>query len=56
MVATGAASVLLSEDPIAVQAVTELGDGLVQGFNNRVYLRATTADRSSSARATVSRA
>ncbi|MCB9777234.1 MAG: hypothetical protein H6742_01555 [Alphaproteobacteria bacterium] len=41
---TGAASVLLSEDPIAVQAVTELGDGLVQGFNNRVYLRATTAD------------
>jgi hypothetical protein len=39
-----AASVLLSEDPIAVSAVTELADGLVEGFNNRVFLRATTAD------------
>jgi hypothetical protein len=33
------AEVLLSQDPIAVTAVTELGDGLVGGFNNRVYLR-----------------
>ncbi|MBI3182597.1 MAG: hypothetical protein HYZ28_10720 [Myxococcales bacterium] len=40
----GGASVLLSEDPIQVSAVTELGEGLVQGFNNRLYLRATTAD------------
>jgi len=36
------AEVLLSQDPIAVTAVTELGDGLVGGFNNRVYLRATS--------------
>jgi len=41
---TGAVSVLLSEDAIAADAVTELGDGLVEGFNNRLYLRATTAD------------
>lgn len=40
----GAAAVLLSEDPIEVTAVTELADGLVEGFNNRVFLRATTAD------------
>ncbi len=40
----GSASILLSEDPIAVSAVTELQDGLVQGFNNRLFLRATTAD------------
>lgn len=33
--------VLLSQDPISVTAVTELGDGLVGGFNNRVYLRAS---------------
>lgn len=37
-------AVLLSEDAIAVSAVTELGDGLAQGFNNRLYLRVTTAD------------
>lgn len=42
--ATGVASVLLSEDGIAAQAVTELGDGLVQGFNNRLYIRVTTPD------------
>jgi len=41
---TGAVSVLLSADPIQVQAVTDLGEGLVEGFNNRLYLRATTAD------------
>ncbi len=40
----GSAAVLLSEDPIRVSAVTELSGGLVEGFNNRLYLRATTAD------------
>ncbi|RKH33795.1 MG2 domain-containing protein [Corallococcus sicarius] len=39
----GAVSLLLSEDALAVSSVTELEDGLVAGFNNRVYLRATTA-------------
>lgn len=38
----GATSLLFSEDGIAVDVVTELADGLVGGFNNRVYLRATT--------------
>lgn len=40
----GSASVLLSEDLIAVSGVTELAGGLVEGFNNRLFLRATTAD------------
>lgn len=40
----GAAVVLLSEDDIAVSAVTELGGGLVEGFNNRLFVRATTPD------------
>lgn len=40
----GFASILLSEDAIHVDAVSELEDGLVEGFNNRLYLRATTAD------------
>jgi hypothetical protein len=40
----GGATVLLSKDAIQVAAVTELADGLVAGFNNRVYLRVTTAD------------
>lgn len=40
----GTAQVLLSEDAIQVQAVTELGGGLVENANNRVYLRVTTAD------------
>lgn len=39
-----AAAVLLSADGIAVSAVTELGEGLVEGFNNRVYIRVTTPD------------
>ena len=39
-----AASVLLSEDGIQVSAVTELGDGLVEGFNNRLFVRVTTPD------------
>ncbi|MGZ3460121.1 MAG: MG2 domain-containing protein, partial [Archangium sp.] len=38
------ASVLLSEDALAVSAVTELSDGLVDGYSNRVYLRATSAE------------
>lgn len=41
--AAGSAEVTLSEDAIQLSAVTELDEGLVQGFNNRVYLRATTA-------------
>ncbi|WP_342378597.1 MG2 domain-containing protein [Myxococcus stipitatus] len=40
----GAVSLLLSEDALAVSSVTELEDGLVEGFSNRVYLRATTPD------------
>ena len=41
----GSLSVLLSEDAIQVETLTELpGGGLVQGFNNRLYLRLTTAD------------
>jgi hypothetical protein len=42
--ATGVASVLLSEDGIAASAVTELGEGLVASFNNRLYVRVTTPD------------
>jgi hypothetical protein len=38
----GSAGVLLTEHAIQVSAVTELEDGLVEGFNNRVYLRATS--------------
>lgn len=37
-------SVLLSEDGIVAQAVTELGDGLVGGSNNRMFVRVTTPD------------
>lgn len=40
----GAVQVLLSKDRLAASAVTELQGGLVEGFNNRVYLRVTTAD------------
>jgi hypothetical protein len=36
--------VLLTEDGIQVSSVTELGDGLVEGFNNRMYVRVTTPD------------
>ena len=38
------ASILLSQDMIGVSGVSELADGLVEGFNNRLFLRATTAD------------
>jgi MG2 domain len=37
-------SLLLSADKLQVSAVTELGEGLVEGFNNRLYLRVTTPD------------
>ncbi len=40
---SGAATILLAKDDIAVSTVTELADGLVEGFNNRLYLRATTS-------------
>lgn len=40
----GGAAILLSADAIRVAAITELEGGLVHGFNNRMYLRATTAD------------
>src|SRR5262249_52338160 len=42
--AVGAASVLLSEDGRDASVVTERGDGLVQSFNNRMYVRVTTPD------------
>ncbi|MFT5461099.1 MAG: hypothetical protein ACI9K2_007624, partial [Myxococcota bacterium] len=42
--ATGRAELVLSVDALRVEAVTELGDGLVGGFNNRAYLRVTTPD------------
>jgi hypothetical protein len=41
---TTAVPLLFSQDKLAVSAVTELGDGLVAGFNNRLYLRVTTPD------------
>lgn len=40
----GAAEVLLARDGIQVEAVTELGAGLAEGFNNRLYLRVATPD------------
>lgn len=39
----GQARLLLSQDRIQAMAETELGDGLVEGFNNRMYLRVTSA-------------
>lgn len=45
-VVTGAASVVLSQDDLWVDAVTELGDGLVAGANNRAYLRVRRPDGS----------
>lgn len=41
---TGGGRVVLSELPLQIEAVTELGDGLVGGFNNRAYLRVTRPD------------
>ena len=40
----GAVAVLLSQDGIAASSVTEHGDGLVEGFNNRMYVRVATPD------------
>lgn len=40
----GSASLLLSQEGIQVSAVTELANGLVQGFNNRLFVRVTTPD------------
>src|SRR5262249_22706348 len=40
----GSAAALLSQDGIEVSAVTELADGLVERFNNRLYLRVATPD------------
>lgn len=40
----GGVTVLLSKEALAVTTVTELQDGLMEGFNNRLYLRATTPD------------
>lgn len=41
---SGGATLTLSEKSLAVAAVTELRDGLVEKFNNRAYLRVTTPD------------
>ena len=43
-VVRGGVSLLLSEDALAVSAVTELEGGLVENYSNRVYLRVTSAD------------
>jgi len=40
----GAITLLLSEDAIQAEAITELSGGMVESFNNRVYVRVTTAD------------
>lgn len=40
----GAVSVVLAEDDLRVDTLTELGGGLVEGMNNRAYLRALTPD------------
>lgn len=41
---SGSATLTLSEQSLAIAAVTELRDGLVEKFNNRAYLRVTTPD------------
>ncbi len=40
----GGSALILSEDPVVAQIETELRDGLVPDFNNRVYLRVTRPD------------
>lgn len=42
----GSAAFKLSRDGIHVETVTELQDGLVEGFDNRLFVRATTPDGS----------
>jgi hypothetical protein len=44
--AWGGSSLLLSEDALGAEAVTEFGAGLVADTNNRVYLRVTRPDGS----------
>ncbi len=43
-VASGSASLVLAADDLMIESVTELGEGLVGGFNNRAYLRVMTPD------------
>lgn len=43
-VAVGSASLLFTQDKIAVSSVTELADGVVPSANNRIFVRATTPD------------
>ena len=43
-VQTGGPSLQLSDTAVLAEAVTELRGGLVEGFNNRVYLRVTQPD------------
>ncbi len=43
-VQTGVSRIVLSADDLKVEALTELGGGLVDGFNNRMWLRVSTPD------------
>lgn len=43
-IAQGRGQIVLSDEGLQIEAVTELGDGLVGGFNNRAYLRVSTPD------------
>ena len=43
-VGSASTRVVLSKDDLKVDVVTELGDGLVEGFNNRAYIRVMTPD------------
>ncbi|MEQ1507577.1 MAG: MG2 domain-containing protein, partial [Myxococcota bacterium] len=43
-VAQGAGTVVLSDRSLRLETMTELGGGLVAGFNNRMYLRVSTPD------------
>lgn len=42
--ASATADLTLSVDPLKVDAVTELGDGMVPDMNNRLFVRVTTPD------------
>ncbi|HHO49412.1 MAG TPA: hypothetical protein ENK18_00740, partial [Deltaproteobacteria bacterium] len=44
-VVQGSGQLVLSNEGLLIEAVTELGDGLVGGINNRAYLRISTPDR-----------
>jgi hypothetical protein len=43
-VQTGVSRIILSADDLKVEALTELGGGLVDGFNNRMWLRISKPD------------